>query len=152
MRQQRQRPGLALDLPYQQIDQAGLQQQPDLAGRTLDCGAEVAFAHRAQQVQAGLDETGEVGVGRQLAEPVGAQGDDQRARSAWAARAAKNDRLHGRVVAQGDRLLALVDHQDRRRTARRQPDDGIHRPRTGSDHHDMTAIALQRGRDAGPDQ
>ena len=120
VRQQRQRPGLALDLAHQQVDQARLQQQPGLAGRTLDRGPQVGVAHRAQQVQSGLDETGEVRVadsspsrsarsattsGRVLG--VGGEGGEERG-------------LHRRVVAEGDRLLALVDHQDRRRTRRRQ--------------------------------
>ncbi len=74
VRQQRQRSGLALDLAHQQIDQARLQQQTDLAGRTLDRRPQVGFAHRAQQMQSRLDETGEVRVGGQFAEAVGAQG------------------------------------------------------------------------------
>ena len=79
VRQQRQGAGLALDLPNQQVDQARLQQQADLAGRTLDGGSQVGVAHGAQQVQAALDEAGEAGVGRELTEAVGAQRDDQRA-------------------------------------------------------------------------
>ena len=115
VRQQRQGAGLALDLPHQQIDQAGLQQQTGLAGGTLDRGTQVGFAHRAQQVQPGLDEPGEVRVGRQLAEPVGAQRDDQRAAFGVGGEGGEERRSRRRVVAQRDRLLALVDDEDRRR-------------------------------------
>ena len=73
-------------------------------------------------------------------------------RSAWAARAAKNVGLRGRVVAQRDRLLALVDHQDRHRTRRRQRGERVHRTGTRGDHHDTTAVALQRGSHPGSHQ
>ena len=79
VRQQRERAGFALDLAYQQVDQAGFEQQAGLAGRPLDRGSQVGVAHGAQQVQPALDEPGEVRVRRQLAEAVGPQRDDQRA-------------------------------------------------------------------------
>ena len=44
----RQGPRLSLDLPHQQIDQARLQQQAGLTGRTLDRGSQVRVAHGAQ--------------------------------------------------------------------------------------------------------
>ena len=62
VRQQRQCARLALDLPYQQIDETRFQQETGLTGRTLDRGAKVAFEHGAQQVQSGLDEPDEVGM------------------------------------------------------------------------------------------
>ena len=61
-------------------------------------------------------------------------------------------RLHRRVVAEGERLLALVDHQDRGWTPRRKSDQRVQRSRARGDHHDLTAVALQRGGHAGPDQ
>ena len=144
VRQQRQRPGLALDLPHQQIDQTRLQQQADLAGGTLDRGPQVALAHRAQQMQPRLDEPGEPGWRGQLAKAIGAQRDDQRATFGVDGEARRRTPACGRVVAQGDRLLALVDDQDRHRTRRRQGDERVHRPRTRRDHDDMTAVAAER--------
>ena len=117
---QRQGAGLALDLAYQQVDQTGLQQQADLAGRSLDRRPQVGFAHRAQQVQAGLDEAGEVRVGGQLAETVGAQGDDQRATLGMGGEGGEERGLFGRILAEGDGFLALVDHEHRHRTRRRK--------------------------------
>ena len=72
VRQQRQGTWLTLDLAHQQIDETGLQQQADLASGSLDRRPQVGFAHRAQEVQARLDEAGEARVGGELAEPVGA--------------------------------------------------------------------------------
>ena len=120
VRQQGEGAGLACDLPYQQIDQARLQQQADLAGGTLDRGSQFAFAHGAQQMQPGLDESGEVGVGRQLAEAVGAQGDDHRTAFGVCGEVGEEHRSFSRIVAKGEHLLALVDHQDRPRPRRRQ--------------------------------
>ena len=129
VRQQRQRPGLSLHLPHQQIDQAGLQQQADLTGRTLDRRPQVGFAHRAQQVEPRLDEAGEVGWADNSPRRSARRAMTSGPRSACAARAAKNGGLLRRVVAQRDRLLALVDDEGRHRTRRRQrgralPSDG----------------------------
>ena len=72
--QQGQRPGRALDLAHEQVDQSRLEPQPGLGRRSLDgrCAAR-AGPMAPEQVEAVLDEARELGVGGQLAEAVGAQ-------------------------------------------------------------------------------
>ena len=52
-----------LDVLHQQLDQARLEQQAGLVGRSLDRGAQVGFVHRSQQVQPGLEKAGERTMG-----------------------------------------------------------------------------------------
>ena len=56
------------------------------------------------------------------------------------------------VLAQGDGLLELIDDEDRDRSRRRECGERVHRVDAGGDHHDTTAVALQRGRHAGSHQ
>ena len=152
VRQQGQGTGLALDLPHQQIDQPRLQQQADLAGGALDRRPQVAFAHGAQQMKPGFDDLYEVRMDRQLAQTVGAQGDDQRTPLCVCGEGGEEHGLGVRVVAERDRLLALVDHQHRRRTRMRERGERVHGLGTRGDHDDPTAVALQRGRHTGSNQ
>ena len=82
MREQRQRGRLALDLADQQVDQPRLEPQPGATGGALDGAAQVRLAHRAEQVQAVLEEPRDVRVRRQVAEVVGPQREHQRAAGA----------------------------------------------------------------------
>ena len=47
--------------------------------RPLDGGAQIGFVHRTEQVQAALDQPGELRVRRNVTQPVGAQRHHQRA-------------------------------------------------------------------------
>ena len=82
VREQRQRGRLTLDLADQQVDQARLEPQPGATGGALDRAAQVRLAHRAEQVEAVLEDARDVRVRRQVAEVVGAQREDQRAAGA----------------------------------------------------------------------
>ena len=141
---------LALDLADQQIDQTRLQQQPDLAGRTLDRGA------RSSPL-----------IGRAGAARARRGGRSRSADSSprWSARTATTSgaavgvrgergeerRPRGRVVAQRDRLLALVDDQDRRRARRRQR-GSAHRVRAGVITTTWRPARPSDGGEAGPQQ
>ena len=152
VRQERERPWLGLDLPHQQLDEARFQQQPNLTSRALDGGPQVAGAHGVQQVQPGLEEAGEGRVSGHIAETVAAQSDDQRGALGMRGQRVEEPRLCRPVVAQGDRLLTLVDDEHRWRARRRHRGQRVHRPGTGGDHHDPAAVPLQRGRHPGPHQ
>ncbi len=67
MREQRQRTRLALHLPNQQIHQARLEQQAGRFRRPGDRGAQPGLVHRSQQVQAALDQPGDLRVLRPAA-------------------------------------------------------------------------------------
>ena len=82
VREHRQRGRLALDLADQQVDQARLEPQPGATGRTLDRAAQVRLAHRTEQVEAVLEDPGDVRVRRQVAEVVRPQREHQRAAGA----------------------------------------------------------------------
>ena len=124
VREQRQGGRLALDLAQQQVHQPGLDDQPGLAGRSLDRGPEVVLAHRAEQVEAALDEAAERRV-RRRGRPSGRPGARRRRRASPGAPRARDDpvqerRARSRVVAEREDLLALVDDEDRA-TVRRTP-------------------------------
>ena len=82
VREHRQRGRLALDLADQQVDQPRLEPQPGAAGGALDRAAQVRLAHRAEQVEAVLQDPRDVRVRRQVAEVVRPQREDQRAAGA----------------------------------------------------------------------
>ena len=73
MGQQGERCRLALDLAGEEVDETGLEPQPRLGRGALDRQPQVGLGHRSQQVEAALDEPGELRVGGQLTEPVGPQ-------------------------------------------------------------------------------
>lgn len=61
--QQRQRGGLALDLADQQVDQPRFELEAGPARGPLNGAAQVGLAQRAEQVEAVLQDPGDVGVG-----------------------------------------------------------------------------------------
>jgi hypothetical protein len=113
VREQRQRARLALHVPHQQVDQAGFEAQPRLAGGPLDRGPQVVLPHAVEQEEAPLDDPGEPEVGGELAQPVGPQRHHERPPFRVLGQRCEEPGTLVGVRAQGHGLLALVDHQDR---------------------------------------
>ena len=154
VRQQRQGARLALDVAHQQVDEAGFEPQPGLRGGALDGARRSASSIGAEEVEAPLDEARELGVGGQVAEPVGPQRDDEqrRPRSATATRGGEElATARGESWSQGERLLALV-HDEHVGAAESAPRRACPRVGPGRDDRDPPAVAFQRGGDPGPDQ
>jgi hypothetical protein len=150
MGQQGQGPRLALNLADQQLDQTGFEQQAGLVSRPLDGRPQVGLTHGTQQVETRLDEADKGGVGGQLPQPVGPQRHHQRGALGMRHQGGDEAGPLVRVAAQGERLLALIDHQHRGRTRRWQGREGIGGVGAGGDHHHPAAIAAERGRHPGP--
>ena len=51
--------GLVLDLADEEVDQAGLDDQPGLPGGSFDGGAQLVGGHGGEDVQAAFDQAGE---------------------------------------------------------------------------------------------
>ena len=113
VREQGQRGGFALDVTDEQVDQSLLQSQPRASGRPLDRAAQVGLVHRTQQVQPVLEDPGDLGVRRQVAEMVGSQRQHQGPSCGYVRRKGGEVPLSlTRVPARRDRLLGLVHDQD----------------------------------------
>ena len=69
--------GLVLDLADEEVDQAGLDDQPGLPGGSFDGGAQLVGGHGGEDVQPAFDQAGEDGVGGDVSHPVGAEDQDQ---------------------------------------------------------------------------
>ena len=67
-----------------------------------------------------VDQTGELRVGRELSEPVGPKGNDEGSTLRVPGQRGEERGLLDWVITEGDGLLALVDHEHRRRTRRGQ--------------------------------
>ena len=144
-------PGFSRDLADQQLDEARLQQQPGLVSRPLDGGAQVGLVHRAEQVQAALDESGERRVGRKVGETVGAHRHHQRASLDVIGQRREESGLLVAVLAQRQRLFALVDDQHRV-AVHGEPRERVDRMGARRHHHDTATRPLQGGRDPGANE
>ena len=121
-------------------------------GRPLDGGPQVGLVHGAQQVQAPLDQAGEPGWADRSPSRSARNATTSGARSAWAARAAKNRACSSASSHRDDGLLALVDDERRCRSARGQDGQRVRRVGARGDHHHRAAVALEHGRHPGPHQ
>ncbi len=150
--QQRERARLVLDLAHQQVDQAGLEQQPGLLRRSLDAGTELVGSHRSEQEQPLLDEPGERRVDGGLADPVRTQRQDQRSALRVISQGVEEPGSLIERLAQRDRLFALVDDQDGDSASRRERGEGVERVSARRHHEHPSAVPFQGGGDTGPDQ
>ena len=108
MRQQGQRTRLAFRLPDQQIDQPRFEQEAVLTSWSLDRGAQVLLPEGTQQIQAPLDELGELRVLRERAEMIRSYGDDYGSAAGMSSEGREEPRPLVLALAQRDGFLALV--------------------------------------------
>ena len=144
MGQQRQRAGLALHLAHQHVDQARFEQQPVLPSRCFDRRAQGGIVHRAQQVQASLDEPGKRGMSSEVAEPVGTQRYHQRPACRVLDQRIEKARPFGGIVTQRERLLALVDHEHGAGGNDAQREERFLRVGSRREHLDLASPTLER--------
>ena len=142
--QQRQGAGLTLHLTHQHVDQTRLEQQPVLPGGCFDRRAQGGVVHRAEQVQASLDEPGKRGMGGEIAEPVGAQGHHQRPACRVLDERVEEARPLGGIVTERERLLALVDHENGSGGNCAQRDERFLRVGSRREHPDLASLTLER--------
>ena len=125
MREHRQRSRLTLHVADQEVDQAWLEPETRATRGALDGAPQVRFAHRAQQVQAVLEDARDVRVRRQVAEVVGTEREHKPAPGAHVGGQRGEVALpFGGVRAHRDRFLGLVHHQGLAAT-RLQPGEGV---------------------------
>ncbi len=152
MRQQREGTRCVLHVLHQKLDQAGLEQEPGLMGRSLDGRPQIGLAHRTEQIQTGFDQAGKHRVGGQLSQTVGPQRHHQRSPLGVQGQSREEAGLLAGVVAQGDCLLALVHDQRRSRARDRHRSECVHRMGSRRHHHHPATVALERGNDTSPQQ
>jgi hypothetical protein len=140
VREQGERPRLALDLPEQEVGKPVLEHQTVLAGRILDRGAERLGGHRAEQEQALLDEDSEPGNAREVAGVVAPQGEDDAPTPGLGDQCVEEPLPLVLVVTQRESLLGLVDEHHRVRSPGRSG-QGVHRMTTGHEHNSVVALA-----------
>ena len=105
-----QRKGSPVGVADEDLDEAGLQDQPGLLCGLLDHGAQPVQGGEHQQVR--LDDLGEPWVIGQVSEPVGADRDDDHAAEHPLRHGVEEASDLGGVV-RGECLLALVDDEQR---------------------------------------
>jgi hypothetical protein len=152
VRQQGQGTRFAVHVLHQQLDQARLQQQPGLVGRSLDDRPQVGVAQGAEQVQAGLDQVSEAAVGGQLPQPVGPQGDDQWSPLGVGGERGEESGLFAGVIAEGQGLFTLVDHQHRCRPRHRKRGEGVAGVGARGHHDDLAPVTFEGRRHPGAHQ
>ncbi len=112
VREHRQPCRFALDLADHEVDEPGFESEAGTMGGALDRAPELRLAHRAEEVEPFLEDAGDVGVRRQVAEMVGAEREDERAPGTHVGGQCREERRPlGGVGAQREHLLDLVDHQ-----------------------------------------
>ena len=151
VREEGQRPRLALHLADEEVDEPGLEAQPGLFGGAFDRSSQVGWGHRRQQVEALFHPTGEGRVRRQVAHPVGAEGDDEGS-PGRVLEEGLEERFALPVVARPDEgLLALVDDEHRgcRRRGIRERRHGVP---SGRDDDDLVPVAGEGRGDPRPGQ
>ena len=118
--QQRQRARLVLHLPHEQVDQPGLDDQAR-PGAPAPRSPRATLPHPSHRAGAGRARSAGRTPGRPTHRPSGppATPATPAPRSGVVDQAAEELRPLGGVVAERERLLALVDHQHRPRTRRR---------------------------------
>ena len=135
--------GFASHLAHQQVDQARLEPQSCLRRRSLDGQPQIGLGHRPQEVEAALDEACELGMGRQLAQPVGPHREDQRMTLGEVDQGREELAPLRRALCGGKGFLALVHDEHRAGTAGHAA-QGRHRVGARRDHVGPQPVAFQR--------
>ncbi len=149
VREHRQGRRLPLGLVDEQVDETGLEPQAGPTGRSLDRSPDLLRSQGTEEVEAVLEDPGDVGEGREVAEVVGAQREDQPSPGAHVGGEGGEERGPlGVVVALGDGLLDLVDDEDLP-AARLELPDRVHGCAPGVPRRTGTVLPLEGGDDAG---
>ena len=161
-REQRQRPGLALDVGDQRVDERGVDPQAGALGGQHDRAPQLVAAHRPDRHVVGAEHAPQLGVARAAAVEVGAQRDQHERAAARVAhggdeRGGERGPL-GLVAAGGEQLLELVDGDHEPARGRRLRDRVLERGErvgAGAEERDRPAVAAgqhavgERGQQAG---
>ena len=152
MGEQGERSGLVLDLADEEVDQAGLDDQPGLPGGSFDGGAQLVDGHGGEDVQPPLHQAGEDGVGGDVSHPVGAEHQDQRSCFGVVGEQLDEPVLLLLVVAQREELFGLVDDEEARLPGGSGWWEGSDGVPAGGDDVAVPAFAAECGDDAGAHQ
>ena len=144
--------GLVLDLADEEVDQAGLDDEPGLPGGSFDGFAQLVGGHGGEDVQAAFDQAGEGGVGGDVSHPVGPEHQDQ-----WRGLGVVGEQLDEPVsllvvVAQGEELFGLVDDEEPRLPGGFGWWEGADGVPAGGDDVAVPAVAAEGGDEAGAHQ
>ncbi len=144
--------GLVLDLADEEVDQAGFDDEPGLSGGAFDGFAQLVGGHGGEDVQAAFDQARELRLGGDVAHPVGPEHEHQGRRCGVVGEQLGEPLPFRVVVAQGEELFGLVDHEGAGLAAgsgRWQRADGVP---AGGDHVAVLPFPAQRGNDAGANE
>jgi len=122
-----------------------------LRGRTFDGATQLVRSHGAEQVEPVLHEVGEIWMGSQLAEAVGAQGDDETSSVGEVDEPGEEPLTVRGALGEGQCFLALVDDQDVP-VAGRCVNENVFGVEPGGDDADRAAVTHQGCRHPRPDQ
>ncbi len=149
MRQQRK--GSPIGVADQDLDQARLQDEPGLLCGLLDHGPQSVGAQRGEHQHVGLDDLGVAFVIGEVSETVGADRHDEHApESHLRQRVEELPDLGG--VVRGERLLALIDDEQRASYSEIEVAKGSRRMLAGRHNGDLDAAREELRTDPGPDE
>ena len=146
-----QRKGSPVGVADEDLDEARLQDEPGLLCGLFDHGPQSVGAQRGEHQHVRLDDLGESLVIGQVSEAVGADRDDEHA---------AEDHLRQRVeelpdlggVVRGERLLALIDDEQRASDREIEVAKGVDRMLAGRHNGDLDAARNELRTDPGPDE
>ena len=105
----------SLAVAHEQVDETGLDAQPDLGGRTFDRLAQPLAGERRDEVQTALGQPGEVDVDPEVGDVIGAYGQHHRSDvdCVGSQPVAERPRRVGGPFGEDEHLLELVDDEHR---------------------------------------